>query len=58
MTGYGYWTASSRADWSQRAWYVDYQGKVYGTVIDYDGVMNPDYFGVRPVIEVLKSKLS
>ena len=49
----GYWTASSRAARSSIAWQVDYEGYVSST-----GVLNPDTYGVRPVIEVLKSKLS
>ncbi len=49
----GYWTASSRAARSSIAWQVDYEGYVSST-----GVLNPDTYGVRPVITVLKSKLS
>ncbi len=49
---YGYWTASSRADGTSRAWYVHYHALVTG-----DSVVN-SYYGVRPVIEVLKFRLS
>ena len=49
---YGYWTASSRASNSTYAWIVYYYGYIH-----YDGVVASSYRGVRPVIEVLKSKL-
>ena len=50
---YGYWTASSRADYSNIAWGVSYAASVVNSLVvsDYD-------YGVRPVITVLKSKLS
>ena len=48
----GYWSASSSALDTYNAWFVDFSGEVsYGSV-NYSGS-----FGVRPVIEVLKSKL-
>ncbi len=50
---YGYWTASSRAVTSDYAWYVYF----YGSVDSLD-VTNSYYRGVRPVIEVLRSKLN
>ena len=49
---YGYWTASSRATSSSFAWVVYYYGNVNLNNVNID---NRD--GVRPVIEVLKSKL-
>ena len=49
----GYWTSSSRADSSSHAWYVAYDGGV-----SLGGVSTSRTYGVRPVIEVLKSKLS
>ena len=49
---YGYWTASSRASYSNNAWGVNCGGNLVGRSVDYD-----DSYGVRPVIEVLKSKL-
>ncbi len=49
---YGYWTASSRAVDSNCAWSVDYIAFMYNTTVG-----NPVSYGVRPVIEVLKSKL-
>ena len=50
---YGYWTASSRADTSRLAWRMNYNADVnsHNVGISY-------HYGVRPVIEVLKSKLS
>ena len=53
QTTYGYWTASSYAADSRSAWTVAYLGRV-GTYL----VGRSDLYGVRPVIEVLKSKLS
>ena len=53
MTGHGYWTASSRASSSGGAWGVRYYGSVDGDSVGYG-----TYSGVRPVITVLKSKLS
>ena len=52
MTVYGYWTASSRASHSNFAWYVIYNDRVSGSYVDFGT------YGVRPVITVLKSKLS
>ena len=49
----GYWTASSAADGSGGAWFVVFIGTV-----QYDYVDFSDTFGIRPVIEVLKSKLN
>ncbi len=49
----GYWTASSRASFNGYAWNVSYSGNVS----DLD-VADDIGWGVRPVIEVLKSKLS
>ena len=49
---YGYWTLSSRADYSYYAWIVEYVGSVYHHYVNQD--IN---YGVRPVIRVLKSKL-
>ena len=52
---YGYWTASSRVDTSNDAWGVDCTAYFNGTT----DVFYYDYsYGVRPVITVLKSKLS
>ena len=51
---YGYWTASSRAANSRTAWYVRCLGRVSYTHV----VNNSNNYGVRPVITVLKSKLS
>ena len=50
---FGYWTASSRASTSDDAWRVYYYASVY-----HYSVGTTDSYGVRPVIEVLKSKLS
>ena len=49
----GYWTASSRADDSRSAWEVYCSG-----LANYYAVEKSYNFGVRPVIEVLKSKLN
>ena len=49
---YGYWTSSSRAGNTFDAWYVRFEGFVYNNKVDF-----ADDFGIRPVIEVLKSKL-
>ena len=49
----GYWTATSRADVSLFAWEVSCKGYVHDYRVN-NGISN----GVRPVIEVLKSKLS
>ena len=54
MKGYGYWTASSRAAYSIYAWDVYYDANVSsGYIVNYS-----NDFGVRPVITVLRSKLS
>ncbi len=50
---YGYWTASSLAVSFSDAWNVCYRGYV-----GHAGVNNGNASGVRPVIEVSKSKLS
>ena len=49
----GYWTASSRADDSNSAWGVSDNASVNSNDV-YDSTFN----GVRPVITILKSKLS
>ena len=49
----GYWTASSTAGSSDSAWFVGFGG----AVSNYGTVTYSDYYGVRPVITVLKSKL-
>ena len=49
----GYWTASSCASYSDIAWFVYYIGRVNTTRVSGSG-----FYGVRPVITVLKSKLS
>ena len=49
----GYWTSSSNAVYSIYAWHVHYNGLVLSDYVDASS-----YCGVRPVIEVLKSKLS
>ena len=54
MTGHGYWTVSSGASFFRYAWSV----YSYGTFIS-DTLVSGDYdIGVRPVITILKSKLS
>ena len=53
VTTYGYWTVSSRAVDSGNAWLVDFNGSVYDHDVDHS-----NYYGVRPVITVLRSKLS
>ena len=50
---YGYWSASSIAGDTDSAWHVNYDSLVF-----YSGVGNSVDCGVRPVIEVLKSKLN
>ena len=47
----GYWTVSSRAAGSSGAWSVSYNARVDGIYV------NSSSYGVRPVIEVLRSKL-
>ena len=49
----GYWTASSRADYAANAWRVYFSG-----CVDNSSVVANYHYGVRPVIEVLRSKLS
>ena len=49
----GYWSASSFADGTDIAWRVRYGGGVGVNSVD-----RSDSYGVRPVIEVLKSKLN
>ena len=51
QTTSGYWTASSRADFPSSAWVVNC------SVILSNVIGNSSRYGVRPVIEVLKSKL-
>ena len=53
QTTYGYWTASSRAFNSDGAWNVRSSASV-----DSSSVVYSNNYGVRPVITVLKSKLS
>ena len=48
----GYWTASSRANYSGNAWLVDSDDSIASAAVD-----DSNGLGVRPVIEVLKSKL-
>ena len=48
----GYWTASSCAANSYLAWFVIYHGYVNNL-----NVISSGYYGVRPVITILKSKL-
>ena len=56
---YGYWTASSRADYSNlHAWSVYYNASVNSDFVGYRGVLTSNLRGVRPVITILKSKLS
>jgi len=49
---YGYWTFSSDAEGSEVAWNVRCDGTLYDYDVDYG-----DYYGVRPVITILKSNL-
>ena len=49
----GYWSASSDAGGTVIAWLVYYTGNLYVDGVDHWGV-----YGVRPVIEILKSKLN
>ena len=53
ISTYGYWTASSFASASSYAWDV-----IYGGNLNYASADDSIYDGVRPVIEVLRSKLS
>ncbi len=53
QTTNGYWTASSRAGGSNSAWLVRYEAYV-----NYNFVGSSVSYGVRPVITILKSKLS
>src|SRR5574344_427629 len=48
---YGYWTSDAVSNLSSGAWYVTSRGR-----LDYDAVAGT-YFGIRPVITVLKSNL-
>ena len=48
-----YWTATSRADTTPYAWYVNYSGDINRSIVSYSNL-----FGLRPVITVLKSKLN
>ena len=50
---YGYWTSTPYASNSNDAWSVVCSGTLHTTYVDRD-----DYYGVRPVITVLKSNLS
>ena len=52
MNGYGYWTVSSHVGHTNAAWLMSSFGNVSGS-----GIASSDYYGIRPVIEVLKSKL-
>ena len=52
QTTNGYWTSSSRAANYYLAWYIDNKGLIYTDTIPRSG-----YYGVRPVIEVLRTKL-
>ncbi len=52
QTTYGYWTASSIADNTHHAWFVTCSGDVFRNTVAFS-----DHYGVRPVIEVLRSKL-
>ena len=49
---YGYWTVSSNASGSYYAWIVDYGGYAVDSDVSNDG-----YYGVRPVITILKSQI-
>ena len=51
---HGYWSVSSSAGDINYAWYVDLSGLIDNRFT----VDDSDYHGVRPVIEVLKSKLN
>ncbi len=53
MNGNGYWTISFRATFSSFPWSVNYRG-----ALAYQLANSSTLFGVRPVITVLKSKLS
>ena len=53
MTGYGYWTGTSAFGNSRNAWRVNGSGYLNYSYVNY----GTDY-GVRPVITVLKSKIS
>ena len=53
MSGYGYWTSTSGHGNSGFVWNVDRDGYLHST-----SVRNADVYGARPVIEVLKSKVS
>lgn len=49
----GYWTISLRVDSTTLAWVVYYSGSTFGVE-----VTNSSNYGIRPVIEILKSKLN
>ena len=49
---YGYWTSSARASYSTHAWFVYYGGRLGNT-----NVHATIYYGVRPVIIILKSNI-
>ena len=53
QTTYGYWTSTPNADGSSNAWNVYCGGRLSILYVDADRT-----YGVRPVITVLKSKLS
>ena len=51
MTGFGYWTSSSRAVNTSYAWRVSFYGNVSYSIVSDNG------YGVRPVITISKSQL-
>ena len=56
MIGYGYWTGTSAFGSMALGWGVNYGGSLRtGNIASVDVIYGG--FGVRPVIEVLKSKL-
>lgn len=52
MTGNGYWTSSKSASNSISAWHVNYEGGIFVYDVDLS-----TYYGVRPIINVLKTSL-
>ena len=46
----GYWTTTSSADSSDKAWYVNYDGR-----LSNDSVYDGNFYGLRPVITISKS---
>ena len=52
----GYWTSSANAITTNGAWRVYYNGYVCTSAVDHTGGYASNY-GIRPVIEVSKSKL-